>query len=112
MTWRMIPCCRTGFAAAETDDDKYLDAVLKESMRLHPVFYAVWRVVTQDVELAGCRIPSAHRFPGITRYTAIPVSTPIPKSSGLNGFSTVSPRRRTGCHLAPVSAAVSEPASR
>jgi cytochrome P450 len=53
-------------AAAATDDDKYLDAVLKESMRLHPVFYAVARVLTEDVELGGYRIPAGHTvFPGI-----------------------------------------------
>ena len=53
-------------AAVDTDDDRYLEAVVKESMRLHPVFYAVARILTQDVDLGGYRIPAGYTvFAGI-----------------------------------------------
>jgi cytochrome P450 family 135 len=53
-------------AAVDTADDKYLEAAVKEAMRLHPVVYAVARKLTHDVELGGYRIPAGYIvFPGI-----------------------------------------------
>lgn len=53
-------------AAVDTGDDKYFEAVIKESMRLHPVFYAVARRLTHDVELGGYRVPAGYTvFAGI-----------------------------------------------
>lgn len=44
--------------AADAGDEKYLEAVTKEAMRLHPVISEVARRLTQDVELGGYRIPA------------------------------------------------------
>lgn len=42
------------------EDDKYLEAVAKESMRLHPVISEVARKLTTDVVIGGYRIPAGH----------------------------------------------------
>lgn len=53
--------------AADDGDEKYLEAVVKEAMRLHPVISEVARVVTRDVEIGGYRIPAGHTvMPSIT----------------------------------------------
>jgi cytochrome P450 family 135 len=44
-------------AAAENDDDDYLEAVLKESMRLHPVIPLVARHLMQPATIAGIDLP-------------------------------------------------------
>jgi cytochrome P450 len=60
-------------AAVDTADDEYLEAVVKESMRLHPVIYAVARKLTHDVELGGYRIPAGCTvWPGIGPIHADP----------------------------------------
>jgi len=65
--------------AVDAGDDRYLDAVVKESMRLHPVLYAVARTVTEDVELGGHRIPAGHTvLPGIGPVHADPTQHPDP----------------------------------
>jgi cytochrome P450 len=52
--------------AADRDDTRYLEAVTKESMRLHPVIYEVARRVTQSVEVGGYLVPAgATVMPGI-----------------------------------------------
>ncbi len=43
--------------AADDGDDEYLDAVLKESMRLHPVIPMVVRTLMQPATIAGRRFP-------------------------------------------------------
>lgn len=43
-------------AAADGNDD-YLEAITKESMRLHPVVYQIGRRLTETTELAGYRLP-------------------------------------------------------
>ena len=40
----------------ETDEDAYLDAVCKETLRLRPVLPLVARVLKQDVEIGGYRL--------------------------------------------------------
>ncbi|KMS90548.1 cytochrome P450 [Prauserella rugosa] len=53
--------------AADAFDEKHLEAVVKEAMRLHPVISEVARVVTRDVEIGGYRIPAGHTvMPSIT----------------------------------------------
>jgi cytochrome P450 len=43
--------------AADSGDDRYLEAVAKESMRLQPVLYQVGRRLTEPFELAGYQLP-------------------------------------------------------
>jgi cytochrome P450 len=60
-------------AAVDAGDDKYLEAVVKESMRLHPVIYGVARMLTEDIELGGYRIPAGYTvLPGIGPIHADP----------------------------------------
>ena len=44
--------------AADAGDENYLQALAKESMRLHPVLYQVARRVTEPVELGGYLVPA------------------------------------------------------
>ncbi len=44
--------------AADDGDEKALEAVIKEAMRLRPVIGEVVRRVTEDVEIGGYRIPA------------------------------------------------------
>jgi cytochrome P450 len=46
--------------AADSGDEKYLEAVTKEAMRLHPVISEVARKLTKDVEIGGYRIPAGY----------------------------------------------------
>lgn len=48
---------RAGQQAADTGDDDYLEAIAKESLRLHPVVYQVGRRLTEPTEIAGYRLP-------------------------------------------------------
>ncbi|HKS43886.1 MAG TPA: cytochrome P450 [Amycolatopsis sp.] len=48
----------TAIQAADAGDEKYLEAVAKEAMRLHPVISEVARKLTEDVEIGGYRIPA------------------------------------------------------
>ncbi|GAA1978123.1 cytochrome P450 [Amycolatopsis minnesotensis] len=46
--------------AAGAGDEKHLEAVVKEAMRLHPVISEVARRLTRDIEVGGYRIPAGH----------------------------------------------------
>lgn len=48
---------RAQHAADEADED-HLEAVAKESLRLHPVIYEVARKLTASVDVAGCSVPA------------------------------------------------------
>ena len=43
---------------ASLDDDDYLDAVVKETLRVRPVVVDVARKLTRDTEVAGWRLPA------------------------------------------------------
>lgn len=43
--------------AADTDDDAYLDAITKESLRRRPVVYQVGRRLTEPYDVGGYRLP-------------------------------------------------------
>lgn len=45
--------------AARDDDDAYLDALVREVLRVRPVIFDVARKLTEPVELAGHRLPAA-----------------------------------------------------
>lgn len=47
-------------AAATDDDDAWLDAVCKESLRVRPVVFEIGRQLTAPVHLSGHRIPAGH----------------------------------------------------
>jgi cytochrome P450 len=40
------------------EGDQYLDAVIKEAMRLRPVIFQAPRTLTEDTDVAGCRLPA------------------------------------------------------
>jgi cytochrome P450 len=44
--------------AADDSDDEYLDAIVKESLRVRPVLFDVARKLAEPVELGGHRIPA------------------------------------------------------
>lgn len=46
------------YVAARDGDDKLLEALLKESMRLHPVIASTARKLTRDLEIGGWRLPA------------------------------------------------------
>jgi len=65
--------------AAEHGDDEYLEAVVKESLRLHPIIYEVARRLTEPVELGGFLIPAgATVMPGIGLVQSDPLRHPDP----------------------------------
>ncbi|MGW5374886.1 cytochrome P450 [Nocardia sp. NPDC003999] len=49
---------RQASEAARTGDDRYLDAVLKEAMRLHTVISGTNRKLTRDMTIGGQRLPA------------------------------------------------------
>ncbi|MBB3036428.1 cytochrome P450 [Hoyosella altamirensis] len=51
---------RLGREAALSGDDKYLEAIFKEALRLRPVIYEVARTLTDDIEIRGYRIPAGY----------------------------------------------------
>ncbi|MGH3675882.1 MAG: cytochrome P450 [Mycobacterium sp.] len=46
------------YVAARDNDDKFLEAALKESMRLHPVIAAAARKLTRDQVIGGWHLPA------------------------------------------------------
>lgn len=49
---------REARAAAERNDEEYLDAVVNETMRLHPPLYQVIRRLKEPAEIGGYTLPS------------------------------------------------------
>ena len=47
-----------GYTAARDGDDKFLEALLKESMRLHPVIASTARKLTREQEIGGWKLPA------------------------------------------------------
>ncbi|MDX6284213.1 MAG: cytochrome family [Kribbellaceae bacterium] len=54
---RMPSELQAGQQAADEGNDDYLEAMGKESLRLHPVVYQVGRRLTEPIDLAGYRLP-------------------------------------------------------
>jgi cytochrome P450 family 135 len=62
LAWTFERCLRTPAAMERLldslDDDDYLDAVVKEALRIRPVVVDVARKLTREIELAGWRLPA------------------------------------------------------
>ena len=59
--------------AADAGDEAYLEAVAKETMRIHPVIFEVARRLTRPVEVGGYQVPAgATVMPGIGIVQADP----------------------------------------
>ncbi|GAA5155156.1 cytochrome P450 [Amycolatopsis dongchuanensis] len=70
---------RRATEAAGSGDDKYLEAVVKEAMRLHPVISEVARRLTEDIEIGGYRIPAGYTvMPSIALVHADGAHHPAP----------------------------------
>ena len=62
------------------DDDEYLDAVVKETLRARPVVVDVARKLTRDVELGGWKLPAGTLvLPAIAALHARPDLYPAPE---------------------------------
>jgi cytochrome P450 len=51
-------CAAQASATGDPAGDEYLDALVKETLRIRPVVYDVGRQLTKPVELAGYRLPA------------------------------------------------------
>jgi cytochrome P450 family 135 len=81
-------------AAGDPAGDEYLEAIAKETLRIRPVIFDVGRVLTQPVELAGCRLPAGVMVaPGIGLVHASPEQYPDP--------DRFDPGRMLGATLSP-----------
>ena len=79
------------------DDDEYLDAVVKETLRVRPVIVDVARKLTRETEVAGTCCPRARWCcPRSPPCRCAPTSIPSRSSSGPSASSTVSPSRTPG----------------
>jgi cytochrome P450 family 135 len=62
LAWAFERLLRTPAAmqrlADDPGDDEYLDAVMKETLRVRPVISDIARKLTRDIDLAGYRIPA------------------------------------------------------
>ena len=99
--------------AGDADGDAWLDAVMKESMRLHPVIPIVVRTLQKPATIAGYRPPGRRHRRAVDRGRArrTPTTT-APRSSTRPGSSARTRRPTPGSRSAAASAAASAPASR
>jgi hypothetical protein len=71
---------RRAVEAADSGDDDYLDAVVKETLRVRPVVFDVVRTLHEPVQLAGYRLPAGVMVaPGIGLVHADPHVYPGPE---------------------------------
>jgi cytochrome P450 family 135 len=71
---------RRAVEAADSDDDEYLDAVVKETLRVRPVVFDVGRKLTEPVRLRGHRLPAGVMVaPGIGLVHDDPAVYPDPE---------------------------------
>jgi cytochrome P450 family 135 len=87
LAWALYELARDGKLLAratesvDAGDETYLDAVVKESMRLHPVLSEVPRKLTTDIELGGYRIPAGFTvLPAIGLIHSDPRHYPEPEA--------------------------------
>jgi cytochrome P450 family 135 len=85
--------CRAQQAADEGDED-YLEAVMKESMRLHPVIPMVVRYLMEPVTIAGHRLPAGVSIgPSIILAHRDPQNFPEPEAFRPDRFAKGSDER-------------------
>lgn len=64
LSWTLYELARhpdlqhAGYVAARDGDDKFLEALFKESMRLHPVIASTARKLTREQEIGGWKLPA------------------------------------------------------
>jgi cytochrome P450 len=65
------------------EGDTYLDACVKETLRMRPVILDLGRKTTREIELGGYCIPAGRLLlPSSRRSTSVRICIPIPTSSG------------------------------
>ena len=100
-------------AAALDGDDDYIDAVIKEAMRLRPVFPITARLASEDFELGDSRSPPARSSSRTSHScTAAPTSIPTRSRSARSASSTPAPAPTPGSRSAADPDAASAPRSR
>jgi cytochrome P450 family 135 len=82
------------YLAAHDNDDRYLEAVLKESMRLHPVIASTARKLTRDQVIGGWHLPA-----GTVVNTSILLAHQRP--DGFPNANIYRPDRFLGSEVAP-----------
>jgi cytochrome P450 len=66
--------------AIDAGEDEYLDAVVKETLRVRPVVFDVGRVLTAPIEIGGYRLPAkTYLVPAITAVHRSPTLYPQPR---------------------------------
>lgn len=82
--------------AADEGDDAYLEAVTKETLRIHPIIFEVARHLTTPVEVGGYRIPAgATVMPGIGLVQSDPHQHRTPARFDPNRFLGSQPAPNT-----------------
>ncbi len=94
-------------------EDEYLDAVVKETLRLRPVLPVVVRRLSRDTEVGGRLLPAGVAVaPCIHLVHRRPDVYPDPgRASGPSASSSSPPARTRGSRSAAACAAASAPAS-
>ena len=100
--------------AARDGDDAWLEAVLKESMRLHPVIPMVVRTLMQPATIGRLGPPRRRHRRAVdpAQPRARATTIPTPSGSTRRGSSATTRRRTPGSRSAAGSAAASAPGSR